>query len=52
VHKDNPLKLEIKHLLDCATQRAPRMVSVEDEIYAVQVTLESIDIIRKNLAHP
>ena len=52
MHKDNPLKLEIKHLLDCATQRAPRMVSVKDGIYAVQVTLESIDIIRKDLAPP
>lgn len=52
VHKDNPLKLEIKHLLDCATQQAPRMVSVEDELYSIQVTLEIIEMIRKDLGHP
>lgn len=52
VHKDNPLKLEIKHLLDCATQQAPRMVSVEDELYSIQVTLEIIEMIRKDLARP
>jgi predicted dehydrogenase len=52
VHKDNPLKLEIRHLLDCATHQVPRMVSVEDELYSLQVTLEIIETIRKNLAHP
>jgi predicted dehydrogenase len=52
VHKDNPLKLEIKHLLDCATLQAPRLVSAEDELYSLQVTLEIIDMIRKDLAHP
>ncbi len=49
VHKDNPLKLEVKHLLDCVTQRAPRMVSVEDELYSLQITLEIIELIRKDL---
>jgi hypothetical protein len=52
VHKDNPLKLEIKHLLDCATHQAERMVSAEDELYSLQVTLEIIEMIRKDLAHP
>jgi predicted dehydrogenase len=52
VHKDNPLKLEIKHLLDCASHQAGRMVSAEDEIYSLQVTLEIIEMIRKNLARP
>ena len=50
VHKDNPLKLEIKHLLECVTQRAPRLVAVEDELYSLQVTLEIIELIRKDLA--
>jgi len=49
VHKDNPLKLEIKHLLECVTQRAPRLVSVEDELYSLQITLEIIELIRKEL---
>jgi predicted dehydrogenase len=52
VHKDNPLKLELKHLLDCATHQATRMVSPEDELYSLQVTLEIIEMIRKDLAHP
>jgi predicted dehydrogenase len=52
VHKDNPLKLEIRHLLDCATHQATRMVSAEDELYSLQVTLEIIEMIRKDLSHP
>src|SRR5262245_65302655 len=51
VHKDNPLKLEIKHLLECATHQATRMVSAEDELYSLQVTLEIIEMIRKDLSH-
>lgn len=52
VHKDNPLKLEIRHLLDCITRQAPRVVSPEDELYSLQITLEIIDRIRKSLLHP
>ncbi len=52
VHKDNPLKLEIRHLLDCVTRQAPRMVSPEDELYSLQVTLDIIEKIRKSLLHP
>ena len=52
MHKDNPLKLEIKHLLDCVTHQATRMVSAEDELYSLQVTLEIIEMIRKDLAYP
>jgi predicted dehydrogenase len=52
VHKENPLKLEIQHLLACVTQGAPHMVSPEDELYALQVTLEIIEAIRKDLARP
>jgi predicted dehydrogenase len=52
VHKDNPLKLEIKHLLDCVTHQATRIVSAADELYSLQVTLEIIEAIRKDLAYP
>jgi predicted dehydrogenase len=52
VHKDNPLKLEIKHLLDCVTHHATRMVSAEDELYSLQMTFEIVEMIRKDLAHP
>jgi len=40
VHRDNPLKSEIKHLLDCATNSAPRAVSVDEELYSLQIALD------------
>lgn len=52
VHKDNPLKLEIRHLLDCVTHQAKRLVSAADELYSLQMTLEIIETIRKDLAYP
>jgi predicted dehydrogenase len=52
VHKDNPLKLEIRHLLDCVMHKAPRLVSPEDELYSLQMTLGIIEMIRKDLVRP
>ena len=43
VHKDNPLKLEIKKFLDCAMNGTVKSVSVKDELYSIQVALEIID---------
>lgn len=40
VHRENPLKIELKHLIDCATNGAERKVSVEEEIYSLQIALE------------
>lgn len=40
VHRDNPLKSEIKHLLECATNGAPRAVSVDEELYSLQIALD------------
>lgn len=40
VHRENPLKIELKHLIDCAANGAERKVSVEDEIYSLQIALE------------
>jgi predicted dehydrogenase len=48
VHKDNPLKLEIKHLLDCVTQGASRLVSVEEELYSLQVALQVLEMLEKD----
>jgi predicted dehydrogenase len=48
VHKENPLKLEIKHLIDCATQGALRVVSVDEELRALQVALQVLDILDKD----
>lgn len=43
VHKDNPLKLEIKNFLDCAANGFTKGTSVKDELYSLQVAFEIID---------
>ncbi len=48
VHKENPLKLEIRHLLDCMTQGATRVVSVEKELRSLQVALQILEILEKD----
>jgi predicted dehydrogenase len=48
VHKENPLKLEIRHLLDCVTQGATRVVSAEKELRSLQVALQILDILDKD----
>ncbi len=48
VHKDNPLKLEIKHLIHCAMDGEPRVVSVDDELYSLQVALDIVERIRQH----
>jgi predicted dehydrogenase len=48
VHKENPLKLEIQHLLDCVSRRATREVSVEKELRSLQVALQILDILEKD----
>lgn len=48
VHKDNPLKLEIKHLIDCATQGALRVVSVDEELRSLQVALQVLELLEKD----
>lgn len=48
VHKDNPLKLEVRHLIDCATNGAPRVVSVEEELRSLRVALQILDLLEKD----
>jgi len=43
VHKDNPLKLEIKHFLDCAANGSPRNVAVDKELYSLEIALEILN---------
>ena len=40
VHKDNPLKLELQHFLDCATNGSPRKVALENELYSLEIALD------------
>ena len=43
VHKDNPLKLEIKHFLDCVANGSPRNVAVDKELYSLEIALEILN---------
>ena len=40
VHKDNPLKLEIQHFIDCVKNGSPRNVAVNDELYSLEIALD------------
>lgn len=48
VHKDNPLKLEIKHFVDCATNGSPRKVAVDKELYSLEIALKILDQFNKH----
>jgi predicted dehydrogenase len=43
VHKDNPLKLELKHFIDCATNGSPRKVAVETEVNSLKIARQILD---------
>ncbi|MDH5509695.1 MAG: Gfo/Idh/MocA family oxidoreductase [Nitrospinota bacterium] len=40
VHRDNPLKLELKHLIGCGTNGDQRIISVENELQSLKVALQ------------
>ncbi len=39
VHKDNPLKLELLHFIDCVENGSPRNVAVDNELYSLEIAL-------------
>jgi predicted dehydrogenase len=43
VHKDNPLKLELKHFIDCVENGSPRNVAVNNELYSLEIALDILD---------
>ena len=43
VHKDNPLKLEIQHFLDCVKHGTPRKVTVDNELYSLEIALGIVE---------
>ncbi|MBI4379161.1 MAG: Gfo/Idh/MocA family oxidoreductase [Nitrospinae bacterium] len=47
VHRENPLKLELRHFIDCTMNGAMRKVSVDEEIYSLQIALEVVKRFRK-----
>lgn len=50
VHKDNPLKLEIKHFIECVSDGGERSVPVEKELYSLQIALEVMSELAKNIS--
>jgi len=47
VHKDNPLKLEILHFLDCVQNGSPRRVAVDKELYSLEIALDIVEQFRR-----
>ncbi|MFW2330670.1 MAG: Gfo/Idh/MocA family oxidoreductase [Nitrospinota bacterium] len=43
VHRDNPLKLELRHLVDCAIYNKERNTSVENELRSLKVALSVLE---------
>jgi predicted dehydrogenase len=40
VHKDNPLKLELKHFIDCAANDSQRKLTVKKELNSLNIALQ------------
>ena len=47
VHKDNPLKLEIKHLLQEARNGGVNSISVDDDLASLEVALQIMEICKE-----
>ncbi len=43
VHKDNPLKLELKHFIDCAANGSQRKLSVKKELDSLKIALQIVN---------
>ena len=48
VHKDNTLKLELKHFLDCAVNGSPRKVAIDNELYSLEIALDILSQFKGN----
>ncbi len=48
VHKENPLKLELQHFIDCLKNGSPRQVGVAEELYSLEIALEILEHFNKN----
>ena len=50
VHHENPLKLELRHLIDCVLNRADRRVSVENELKSLRLAIEILERYRNKVS--
>ncbi len=48
VHKDNPLKLEIKNFIDSTVHQVRRVPTVAEELHSLQVALQVLEILEKD----
>lgn len=48
VHKDNPLKLEIKNFIDSTIHQVSRVPTVAEELHSLQVALQVLEILEKD----
>ena len=48
VHKDNPLKLEIKNFIDSIIHQVSRVPTVAEELHSLQVALQVLEILEKD----
>ena len=46
VHRDNPLRLELRHLIACVKGEADRKVSVEGELRSLKLALQILELYR------
>jgi predicted dehydrogenase len=49
VYKDNPLKQEIKHFIDCINGTVKRVVTVEHELKSLKIALKIDDMLTKGI---
>jgi len=48
VHRDNPLKLQLEHLIGCGTNGDTRNISVENELKSLKVALQVLEKLRSS----
>ncbi len=49
VYKDNPLKLEVAHFIDCVANNVERVVTIEHDLHSLQVALKTDELIRNGI---
>lgn len=47
VHRDNPLKLEIKHFIGCALNKTKRVIPVENELNSLKMAIKIVEEFNK-----
>lgn len=48
VHRENPLKYEIQHFIDCSTNGVARSISVDKELRSLKIALEIVEKFNKS----